>query len=356
MEMKTRLLISITIYMAISGSAYAKSSVTLSGLLGTGIAYSNNAGKGRSLYQMTGTHAVPFWALSGREELDTDASAFFRFSQYVFLNNGTSSPFESYLGLRSNKMGTITLGSMYDLLSDLVPFTSERFTSFLATHPGNLDRTVGNSLNNLIKYKSPVFGGVLQFGTQYGFGQQSSTTNTGRTVGAEASFTSGPFQSLLVWESVDGVPYAPYTRLGVSELYRINFAANHSRTVSQNQNTMTLGVAYAGDTVRVMGNYSYTLLKAAGQSEAAQTIDVGAYKYITPQMRIGGGYSYTKLDTYKWNQLHAHLDYALSKRTSLYLLSVLQIAGTEQLAVLRNQAPATSSRQLEMEVGMTHLF
>jgi predicted porin len=347
MEMKTKLLISITMYMAISGSACAQSSVTLSGLLGTGIAYSNNAGKGSSLYQMTGSHAVPFWAISGREELDTDTSAFFRLSQYAFINNGTSSPFESYLGLKSNKVGTVTLGSMYDLLADLVPFTSERFTSFLATHPGNLDRTVGNS---------PVFGGALQFGAQYGFGEQGSTTNTGRTVGAEASFTSGPFQSVLVWESVNGVPYAPYTRLGVSELYGINFSANPSRTVSQNQNTTTLGVAYAGDTVRVMGNYSYTRLTAAGQSETAQTVDVGAYKYITTQLRIGGGYSYTKLDTYKWNQLHAHLDYALSKRTSLYLLSVLQIAGSGQLAVLRNQAPASTSRQLEMEVGMTHLF
>lgn len=356
MEMKIKLLISITMYMTISGSACAQSSVTLSGLLGTGIAYSNNAGKGGSLYQMTGSHAVPFWAISGREELDTDTSAFFRLSQYAFLNNGTSSPFESYLGLKSNKVGTVTLGSMYDLLADLVPFTSERFTSFLATHPGNLDRTVGNSLNNLIKYKSPVFGGALQFGAQYGFGQQGSTTNTGRTVGAEASFSSGPFQSVLVWESVDGVPYAPYTRLGVSELYGINFSANPTRTVSQNQNTTTIGVAYAGDTVRVMGNYSYTHLTAAGQSETAQSIDIGAYKYITTQMRIGGGYSYTKLDTYKWNQVHAHLDYALSKRTSLYLLGVLQMAGSGQLAVLRNQAPASSSRQLELEAGMTHLF
>ena len=115
-------------------------------------------------------------------------------------------------------------------------------------------------------------------------------------------------------------------------------------------------MAYAGDTVRVMGNYSYTHLTAAGQSETAQTIDVGGYKYITTQTRIGGGYSYTKLDTYKWNQLHAHLDYALSKRTSLYVLSVLQLAGSGQLAVLRNQAPASTSRQLELEVGMTHLF
>uniref|UniRef100_UPI0035C94E6F porin n=1 Tax=uncultured Caballeronia sp. TaxID=1827198 RepID=UPI0035C94E6F len=265
-------------------------------------------------------------------------------------------PFESYIGLKSNKAGTLTLGSMYDLLADLVPLTSERYTSFLATHPGNLDRTVGNSLNNLIKYKSPVFGGALQFGAQYGFGQQGSTTNTGRTVGAEASFTSGPFQTMLVWESVDGVPYAPYTRLGVSQLYGINFAANPTRTVSQNQNTTTVGVAYSGDTVRVMCNYSYTHLTAAGQSETAQTIDVGAYKYLTTQMRIGGGYSYTRLETYKWNQLHAHLDYALSKRTSLYMLSVLQLAGSGQLAVMRNQALATTSRQVELEVGMTHLF
>ncbi|ASD79943.1 porin [Burkholderia gladioli] len=343
-------------YLAISGVACAQSSVTLSGLLGTGIAYSSNSGKGGAQYQMNGTHAVPFWSLSGREELDSDSTALFRLAQYAFLNNGGSSPLESYLGLKSIRLGTITLGLQYDLLTDMLPYTSERWTSLLATHPGNLDRTVGTALPNLIKYKSPVFGGALQFGAQYGFGQQGSTTNTGRTVGAEASFTSGSFQSLLVWQSVDGVPYAPYTRLGVSQLYGINFAANPTRTVSQNQNTATVGVAYSSETVRVMGNYSYTHLTAAGQSETAQTVDVGAYKYITTQMRIGGGYSYTKLDTYKWNQVHAHVDYALSKRTSLYALSVLQLAGSGQLAVLRNQAPASTSRQIVFEVGMTHLF
>ncbi|MFM0304253.1 porin [Paraburkholderia sediminicola] len=354
--MKIKLLFSIPIYISICSSTYAQSSVTLWGFLGTGIAYTNNAGKGGSTFQMAGSHAVPFWAISGREELDTDTTAVFHVSQYVAVSNGASSPLESYVGLESNRVGTVTLGSMYDLLADLVPFTSERYTSFLATHPGNLDRTLGTWLNNLIKYKSPVFGGALQFGAQYGFGQQDSTTNTGRTVGVEASFTNGPFQSVLVWESVNGVPYAPYTKLGVSELYGINFSANPSRTVSQNQNTTTLGVLYASDTFQVMGNYSYTRLTAAGQSETAQSIDVGGYKYITKQTRIGGGYSYTKLDTYKWNQFHAHLDYALSKRTSLYVLGVVQLAGSGQLAVLPNQAPASTSRQLELEVGMTHLF
>lgn len=246
--MKKKLLVSMPIYMTISGSTFAQSSVVLSGLLGTGIGYSTDAGKGGSLYQMTGSHTVPFWAISGRETLDTDTSAFFRLSQYAFLNNGTGTPFESYVGLKSTGLGTLTLGSMYDLLADLAPFTSERYTSFLATHPGNLDRTVGNSLNNLIKYKSPVFAGALQFGALCGFGQQGSTTNTGRTTGLEASYSAGPILSVLVWESVNGAPYAPYTRLGVGELHGIDFSANHALTVSQNQNTTTVGVAYAGDT------------------------------------------------------------------------------------------------------------
>lgn len=336
--------------------ARAQSSVTLSGLLGSGVSYTTNAGPGGGgQFQLSGTHAVPFIAMSGKEAINGDTAAFFRLSKYAFLDTGMSTPFESYVGLSSNTLGTVSLGSMYDLLADLVPFTSERYTSLLATHPGNLDRTVGNSLNSTVKYKSPVFGG-LQFGAMYAFGNTSSTTNTGRAVGAEVSYSGGPVQGAVVLESVNGVPYAPGQKLGITRLYGIDFSSNPTASLFQNQDTASAGIAYADHGWRVMGNYSYTRLSAAGARETAQSIDVGAYKYVTPQLRLGGGYTYTTLDPYKWNQFHAHLDYALSKRTSLYVLGVLQVAGSGQLAVMRNQAPATSSRQLVLEAGMTHLF
>lgn len=356
MKFYRRVLIGNAILLSTFGAAYGQSSVTLSGLVGTGVSYTSHAGPaGGNLYQVTGTHAVPFFAMSGREQIDGDTSAVFRLSRYVFLDTGTDLPFESFVGLSSTTKGTLTMGSMYDLLADLVPFTSERYTSLLATHPGNLDRTVGNALNNTIKYKSPTYNG-FQFGLMYGVGEAGATTNTGRVVGAEVNYTSGPWQTVAVWESVNGVPYAPGTKLGVSSLYGINFAKTPNATVSQNQNTGALGVAWADQGWRVMGNYTYTRLSALGQDATAQSIDVGAYKYVTAQTRVGGGYSYTKLDSYKWNQFHAHVDYALSKRTSLYVLGVLQLAGSGQFAVLRNQAPATSSRQLVIETGITHLF
>jgi predicted porin len=105
-----------------------------------------------------------------------------------------------------------------------------------------------------------------------------------------------------------------------------------------------------------MSNYSYTKLSALGVSVDAQTIDVGAYKYVTTALRLGGGYAYTKLENYKWNQLHAHADYALSKRTSLYALSVFQAAGQGQVAAMRFQPIASKNRQVVIEFGVTHVF
>ncbi|WP_315862375.1 porin [Ralstonia soli] len=351
-----RRLVGTAVCILVSGMAHAQSNVTLSGLLGVGVSYTSNAGSvGKGLVQEGGTHAVPFIAMSGREVIDADTAAIFRVSKYVFLDSGTSTPFESYVGLSSARVGTLTLGSMYDLMADLVPFTSERYTSLLATHPGNLDRTVGNALNSTIKYKSPTYGG-FQFGAMYGIGSAASTTNIGRVIGAEVSYTANPWQAVAVWESVNGVPYTPGTKLGVSQLYGINLTQTPNAAVFQNQNTGSVGVAYVNHGWRVMSNYSYTRLQALGDSATAQSIDVGAYKYVTSALRLGGGYSYTKLESYKWNQLHAHADYALSKRTSLYVLGVLQIAGSGQRAVMRNQPVAAGPRQAVLETGITHLF
>ncbi|WP_233151697.1 porin [Pelomonas sp. KK5] len=336
--------------------ASAESSVTLSGLLGSGVTYTSNAAPGTRA-QLSGTHAVPFWAISGREDLGDGNTAFFRFSQYSFLDTGITAPFESYVGLSSARWGTVTLGSMYDLLADLVPFTSERYTSLLATHPGNLDRTVGNSLSNTVKYKSPVTSG-FGFGLEYGFGEPGTASNTGRVLGGELNYTAGPWQAVLVWESVHGIPFAPVAKLGITRLYGLDFSKAPATTLSQDQDTATLGLAYADQGWRLMANYSDTRLAAAGasQDEKARSLDLGAYKYISTQLRVGGGYSYTTLASYHWNQWHAHADYALSRRTSLYVLGVLQLAGAGQLAVMRNQPVATASRQAVFEVGMTHLF
>jgi len=352
--------VSSSLFASLACNVHAESSVTFSGLIGTGFSYSSNVAKS-NLYQMTGTHAVSFIAASGNEDLSGDAAALFRLSNYVSLDTGMNAPFESYVGLSSKSTGTVTLGSQYDLLADVVPYTSERFTSLLATHPGNLDRTVGNSLNNTIKYKTARFGsssgfGSFQFGAMYGTGESDATTNNGRVMGVEVNYASGPIEAIFVWEAVNGVPYAPAARLGVTKLYGVDFSTSPVKTVSQDQNTSAIGLAYTNDGWRIMGNYTYTHLSALGQPAKAQTIDVGAYKYVTAQTRIGGGYSYTTLENYKWNQFHAHVDYALSKRTNLYVLGVMQIAGSGQLAVLRNQTPASSSRQLVFETGITHRF
>lgn len=99
------------------------SSLTLSGLLGAGVLYTRDSDGGGKL-QQTGTHAAPSIALSGRESLGGGLSAIFRWSQYVFTDTGTMAPLESYVGLTSATWGSFTMGAMYDLLADAVPFTS----------------------------------------------------------------------------------------------------------------------------------------------------------------------------------------------------------------------------------------
>lgn len=340
--------------MAATDTAFAQSSVTLYGVLDNGVAYNSNAG-GKSLFSAAAKHAPQFWGLTGREDLGGGTYAVFGYSNYIYINSGGASPQTSYVGLDDTKFGRITLGRQFDFLNDVVPFTSERYMSVTGVHPGDYDRTAGLTMTNMVMYQSPAFGG-LQASLLYSFANKSSDTNQGRAVGGKLTFTSGGLEAIAVYEAVNGVVVTPATDLGIPSLYGITFDPALNQAITQNEKILALGVAYNVNGWRFMGNYTNTRLSANADTETMQVWDVGFYKYIRPDLRAGLGYSYTKLASYNWNIVHAHLDYLLSKRTDVYLRAAFERAGTGQKAVLFLEPPSSNTRQLVVGVGVTHVF
>ena len=95
--------------------------------------------------------------------------------------------------MTSDSLGSVTLGSQYDPLIDLVQGITEDnyFGSAFAT-AGDVDN-YDNSfrVNNAVKYTSPVWSG-LQFEAMYSFGGIAGSTGSEQSYSAAAAYNNGP--------------------------------------------------------------------------------------------------------------------------------------------------------------------
>jgi predicted porin len=98
--------------------------------------------------------------------------------------------------------------------------------------------------------------------------------------------------------------------------------------------------------------------------------ELNARYALTPALTLGGSYTFT--DGYfsddgrsiapKWNQFMLQADYALSRRTDLYLQGVYQhVSGADGIAVLGNASiysltASSNNRQAVVAVGVRHRF
>ncbi|WP_438391864.1 porin [Caballeronia sp. DA-9] len=336
-------------------NALAQSSVTLYGSLDDGIEFNSNSGGHHRIY-IASNHEPKFVGIQGVEDLGGGWSTFFKYSNQISLNTGSFSPQLSYVGLKDSKWGSLTLGRQFDIVADLVPETSERYNSVTGVHVGNYDRTTGDYVNNLVLYRTPIFQG-FQFSTLYSFGSEvTGYTNGGRAIGAELSYATSSVKILALYQKTADVPGTPYSDLGVNTLFGIDFSKAPTRLVNMSQDVAAVGAHYDFNGWRVVLSYANVNLSSNNNNASMQTYDGGFYKYITPAFRAGMGYEYSKLNEYHWNEVHAHLDYFLSKRTDVYLRVLAQVAAQGQHAVMYLEAPSSTNKQVVVGTGLTHHF
>ncbi|MGF6972888.1 putative porin [Paraburkholderia sp. JPY465] len=79
---------------------------------------------------------------------------------------------QTFVGLKSDQFGTLTLGRQYDSVSDYLAPLSDAgggYGNNLAAHPFDNDNLSGSfSIRNAVKYSSANYAG-LKFGGLYGF-------------------------------------------------------------------------------------------------------------------------------------------------------------------------------------------
>ncbi|MCX5542105.1 porin [Paraburkholderia sp. CNPSo 3076] len=222
--MKTRWI--STVFLASAGFAHAQSSITLYGIVDTGVEYYNNsATKGSFVGMPTLTGEVPSrWGLRGSEDLGGGYKAVFVLENGFALPNGTSGYGGRLFGRQANvglsfPLGSLTIGrqmnmSMYALFdADVIGPSIHSLSSF--------DTYLPNARSdNAVGYLGS-FGG-FKLGATYSFGRDAAGP-----VGPSATNCPGqvPGNSLACRQYTMLVAYSG-SRFGVAASYDVMRGGN----------------------------------------------------------------------------------------------------------------------------------
>ncbi|WP_211619441.1 porin, partial [Paraburkholderia domus] len=188
--------------------AHAQTSVTLYGIVDTGIGYQSSQTSlgsttgGRSVVKMiNGIWAGSRFGLKGAEDLGGGTKAIFQLEEGFNSATGAQSVSglafnrQAYVGLANATYGSFTAGrqytSYYSLLSPYSPTTW--LTGAYGAHPGDIDSldTLYRANNSLV-YTSPNMYGLTVSGS-YSVGGVAGSTNAGSTISGAIQYLHGPF-------------------------------------------------------------------------------------------------------------------------------------------------------------------
>jgi general bacterial porin, GBP family len=368
-----------------ASAAQAQSSVTLYGLIDAGITYTNNQ-QGHSNWQMlSGQVNGSRFGLRGSEDLGGGLKAIFTLENGFNIANGNLGQNgrlfgrQAFVGLSSSDYGSVTLGRQYDSMVDYVgplALTGTQYGGTQFAHPFDNDN-LNNSfrIDNSVKYQSANYGG-LQFGALYGFSNQADGFANNRAYSAGVSYN---------WNGLNIA--GAYMQLNSNGATGAAAAFNSGGAVSGDntffagrQQTWGAGANYAIGPATIGLVYSQTNLgglagigaAASGESGGVgfpsnsarfQNFEANARYSLTPAVSIAGAYTYTRgsLDATSphWNQFNLQADYALSKRTDVYLQGVYQQVNEGAIvdANINGLGSASNNnKQVAVTAGLRHRF
>ncbi|MGF6408702.1 porin [Paraburkholderia tuberum] len=365
----------------ISLGARAQSTVTLYGIVDLGIDYANNvskassgtaiAGSGAKLVQMqSGVPLGSRWGLKGEEDLGGGLRTVFRLESGFDaatggLGGGLAFSRNAYVGLSSNRLGTLTFGRQWDANVDLLePFTlNGQYGGWYFAHPNDMDNLDnGFSVPNAIKYVSPTLGGAT-FEGHYSPGGIAGQFSTNSTYSAAVAYNGANASAAVGYLHISD----PSTAVAgyVSGGGFANAVYGDALAAARSQSVLALGTAYKQGAFKVSANFSNTVFrpKAGGANLTFQNYELSGSYQVTAALVVGGGLTYTvghddaTDKSPKYEQINLIAQYALSKRTSVYAMAAGQNAqGDATVAQIAGFNPSSSKRQVATRLGITHSF
>lgn len=343
--------------LAASSAAMAQSSVTLFGIVDTGVSYVNNTGvnadgsKASKYGVGTSGNATSRLGLRGTEDLGGGLKAGFWLEGELFGDTGGSGldfKRESTVRLSGNfgevRLGrettpTFRAGSKYDL------FASTGIGQFMGYRDW-----AGNGLNdsntirasNMVSYSTPNFSGFTA-NLSYAFDEKSQVANTtvGRYIGGNVGYDNGPLSVTAAYGTLKSAA------LGVQA----------------DRDEMSIGASYNFGVAKVLGLAQQVKYKPNG-------LNTGKFNnYMVGVSAPVGGVGEVKLayamydqkafDT-KAQQVSLGYVHNLSKRTALYGTVAYMKNDTGSALGLQSKGVSTAGiagkNQTGMQVGIRHAF
>lgn len=371
--------------VSLSASAQAQSSVTLYGIVDAGLSYIKTS-TGNRYSLLSGGLSGNRWGLKGSEDLGGGLRAIFQLESGFAIGTGKLAQGgrefgrQAFVGLASDRWGTVELGRMYDPVVDLVqPLTADgTLGSVPFATPGDVDNNDFSArVSNAVKYLSPIYSG-LQFEALYAFGGVAGSTGQGYTYSGAVSYSNGPLKlaagymqatnanaatgKRTAWTS--GSTDALFEGGSINAAYQSAHVLGIAQAAAQYQlGAFTLGAGYSNARYTSDGESTF------GTTERFNTGRVYGFYRATPSLRFGLGYILTAASgdtSARYNVVSAGSFYQLSKRTDVYLTGAFQHAsgtqrttsgGTQRaLATISSYGIDGTGTQEIVTVGLRHRF
>jgi predicted porin len=284
---------------------------------------------------------------------------------------------QAYVGLTQDGIGSVTLGRQYSFSTDYLGGTytngGETVAGNYGFHINDVDQLTSSRINNSIKFSSANFSG-LTFGAMYGFSNQAGAfagapgaTGSSAAYSFGVNYANGP---VSVGAAYTDIRY-PGSASPTFSTTLANASALTGTSVAKDLATTGVGARYAIGPATLYALWTHTNIEQlTGHMTTFNAYDAGGKYAFTPALTGAVGYTYMQardLTNGHWNQVDLSVDYALSKRTDVYLLGVYQDASgkTHSGAGLQAQIGSSASSylpvagastQLAARIGIRHKF
>ncbi|WP_375508508.1 porin [uncultured Caballeronia sp.] len=358
-------------------SVHAQSNLTLYGTIDTGVAYVHNSGGVSSQWQTNaGGLYGNSWGMTGHEDLGGGMGALFKLESNFNVNDGTLANNgrmfggKSYVGLTSDRLGSVLLGRQNDPLAMLLSgMTGNTFSGFFAP-PGDFDNYNGSmNFDNALTWISPNWSGVT-VQTMYSVGGVAGAVGSGQSYSAAAAYSRNRLNLSIGFLHVDNGS-ARVGQRGESTADSVFRSAVNSAYASAHDidifrvagnylvGPVTLGTAYS------LSEYRPDAASAYSNTEQYFNGSMFAAWRVTPALYAIAGYNFTKTSgdsAAKYHQFNLGGDYSLSKSTVVYAQAAYQHAsgtnglGAAQAVIGSNDINSNSRSQAMIDIGLRHLF